>query len=106
MAASSNEDEPRSPLTTIPVYMSGTPSKLRPKQKWPSGLDKFLQVLGSTGSRSLRQSNPKAVSKSIAFAIALINPRETSLGQEIHQIALAVQGFRARQSCLPSGRIQ
>ncbi|KAJ5191874.1 uncharacterized protein N7498_010859 [Penicillium cinerascens] len=102
MAASSNEDEPRSPSDNHPH----TPSNLRPKPKGSAGLDKFLQALGSTESRtSLRQSNPKAVSKGIAFGIALVNPRVSSLGQEIHQIALAVRGFRARQSCLPSGRI-
>jgi DNA ligase-4 len=104
--SSSKDNKPRSPLTTIPVYLSGTPSNLPTKKEGSSGLHKFLQALGSTESRSsLQQSNPKAVSQGTAFGIALINPRESSLGQEIHKIAQALQSFRTRQSCPSPGRV-
>jgi DNA ligase-4 len=104
--SSSEDNKPRSPLTTIPVYLSGTPSNLLTRKEGSSGLHKFLQALGSTESRSsLQQSNPKAVSQGTAFGIALINPRESSLGQEIHKIAQALQSFRTRQSCPSPGRV-
>ena len=106
MNPSSNENNnPRSPLTTVPVYLSGVPAILSSKQESP-GLHKFLQAVGSIESRdSLQQSNPKAVSRSIAFGIVLVNPRETSLGQEIFQMAQALQGFRTGESYPRSGRI-
>ncbi|KAJ5134808.1 Nucleic acid-binding OB-fold [Penicillium atrosanguineum] len=106
IAPSSNENNnPRSPLMTVPVYMSGVASNLPPKQESP-GLHKFFQAVGSIEARSsLQQSNPEAVSNSIAFGIVLVNPRETSLGQEIYQTAQALQGFRARECYPPLGRI-
>lgn len=106
MAPSSNENhKPRSPLTTVPVYMSGVPSLFSSKQDSP-GLHKFLQTVGSIESRdSLRQSNPKAVSRSIAFGIVLVNPRERSLGQEIYRITQALQVFRTGESYPRSGKI-
>jgi len=104
-ASSSENNNPRSRLTTVPVYMSRTPSN-SPRQKGSSGLQKFLQALGSTESRyCLQQSNPSAFSQGISFGIALVNPRESSLGQEIHHVAQTLQDFRVRQSCPPSGRI-
>ncbi|KAJ6107231.1 Nucleic acid-binding OB-fold [Penicillium sp. IBT 18751x] len=96
---------PRSPLTTVPVYMSSVLADLSPNHG-SSGLHKFLQAIGSIESRfSLQRSNPRAVSRSIALGVVLINPRENSLGQEIYQIAQALQGFRTRESYPRSGRI-
>lgn len=79
----------RSPLTTIPVYMSGTPSaESSAYQKGSTTLAEFLATLGSNESTSsLQQSNPKAVSRGLAFGLVLVNPGETPLGREIHRIA-------------------
>lgn len=82
----------KSPLTTIPVYMSGTPLESSlPQTEQNTGLLKFLETLGSNESTSsLEQSNSEAVSKGLAFGMALVNPGETPLGQEIHRIAEAL----------------
>lgn len=82
----------KSPLTTIPVYMSGTSLKASPPQnEQNTGLLKFLESLGSNESTSsLRQSNSEAASKGLAFGLALVNPGEIPLGQEIHRIAEAL----------------
>lgn len=104
--SSSRKAYPRSPLTTIPVYMSGTPPKnATSKDGDSSGLRKFLQTLSTPESRSLLQhSNPEAVSHSTAFGIALVNPSESPLGQEIHNIAEALtRSLRSDTSHLPNG---
>ncbi|KAJ5177234.1 uncharacterized protein N7482_003111 [Penicillium canariense] len=76
---------PKSPLTTIPVYMSGTQSE---DGITSSNLSQFLQALGSSETRSLlRHSNPQAASRGAAFGIVLANPGESPLGQLIHKVA-------------------
>lgn len=100
---------PRSPLTTIPVYMSSTPFKSPSSQKEESsGLLEFLETLDSNESTSsLQQSNPNAVSKGLAFGLALVNPAETPLGREIHRIAETLSRMLQDGASSPSrkGRI-
>lgn len=83
-------NSPRSPLMTVPVYMSGLSSdpSTSSTQEGNTDLHEFLETLGSDESRStLRLSNPEAASKGIAIGIALVNPEEAPLGREIHKIA-------------------
>lgn len=79
----------RSPLTTIPVYLSSAPStKSSHQEEESANILKFLATLGSSETiSSLQQSNPKAFSRGLAFGLALVIPGETPLGQEIHRIA-------------------
>jgi DNA ligase-4 len=82
---------PLSPLTTIPVYMSGTPSETdmeSPEPQDSSSLSQFLQALGSDETQSsFERSNPRAAHQGAVFGIALVNTGELPLGQVIHKIA-------------------
>jgi DNA ligase-4 len=85
---------PISPLTTIPVYMSGTPSEGdmdSSEQQDSSSLSQFLQALGSDETRSsFERSNPQAAGQGAVFGIALVSPSELPLGQVIHRIVKGV----------------
>ncbi|KAJ5381950.1 uncharacterized protein N7496_004378 [Penicillium cataractarum] len=103
-------DTPISPLTTIPVYMSGSPSEgdISSDPQDSSSLSQFLQALGSDETKSLfKRSNPQAASQDAVFGIALVNPGELPLGQLIHKIAEGLsRALRVQKSTLPSsGRI-
>lgn len=103
-------DAPTSPLTTIPVYMSGSPSEgdISSEPQDSSSLSQFLQALGSDETKSLfKRSNPQAASQGAVFGIALVNPGELPLGQLIHKIAKGLsRSLQDRKAILPSnGRI-
>lgn len=104
-------EAPLSPLTTIPVYMSGTPSEgdmESPEQQDSSSLSQFLQALGSDETQSsFKRSNPRAACKGAVFGIALVNPGELPLGQVIHKVAKCLsQSFHNHKTYVSSnGRI-
>ncbi|EPS34939.1 hypothetical protein PDE_09904 [Penicillium oxalicum 114-2] len=82
-----------SPLTTIPVYLSGQSSEtgnLSDRQD-SSNLSQFLEALLSEETRLLfKISNPRAASQEAVFGIALVNRKVLPLGQLIHKIAKAL----------------
>ena len=82
----------KSPLTTIPVYISGSPSDEGPAPASSlSRLEEFIQALLSPESMiSLGQSNPQAVLHKTVFGIVLVNPGEHPLGKEIQRTADAL----------------
>ncbi|CEJ59941.1 hypothetical protein PMG11_08539 [Penicillium brasilianum] len=102
--------DPISPLTTIPVYMSGSPLEgdISSEPQDSSSLSLFLQALGCDKTKSLfKCSNPRAASQGAVFGIALVNPGELPLGQLIHKIAKGLsRSLQDRKSTLPAnGRI-
>ncbi|KAJ5272397.1 Nucleic acid-binding OB-fold [Penicillium angulare] len=102
------EQPPQSPLTTIPVYMSGTCSGNRAvSEPDNTGLQQFLKSLGSQESRkSLRKSNPHAASQGTSIGIVLVNPAEATLGREIQRTAKCLsQTFKDKISSPLKGRI-
>jgi DNA ligase-4 len=104
-------ESPISPLTTIPVYMSGSPSEAdgeSSEQQESSSLSQFLQALGSDETQSsFKCSNPQAARQGAVFGIVLVNTGELPLGQLIHKIAKGLSRFLHNQrSPLPAnGRI-
>lgn len=100
---------PLSPLTTIPVYMSGNPSRddRSPEEQDSSTLSQFLQALGSDETISLfKRSNPQAARQGAVFGIVLVSPSESPLGQVIHKLAKRLSWSLQNQSSLPTnGRI-
>lgn len=106
---SEQKKTPLSPLTTIPVYMSGTPSKydLSTEEQDSSTLSQFLQALGSDETISLfMRSNPQAARQGAIFGIVLVSPSEAPLGQVIHKVAKRLCRSLQNQSSIPAnGRI-
>lgn len=104
-------EAPISPLTTIPVYVSGSPSEGDMKSSKPqesSSLSQFLQALGSDETlSSFKRSNPRAARQGAAFGMALVNPSELPLGQAIHKIARGLsRSLHNQKSHIPAnGRI-
>ncbi|KAJ5626593.1 hypothetical protein N7528_004020 [Penicillium herquei] len=104
-------DKPRkssrkSPLTTIPVYTSGTPEKDQMEKSDTSGLVEFLKSLKTPQSKaSLQESNPHAASQGLSFGIILINPTERPLGQEINRTSKAISDAMASETYSSEGRI-
>lgn len=95
---------PQSPLTTIPVYMSGKPSAGHDaKTSSHSGLHEFIQTLSSRKSIfALEKSNPQAAHQRISYGIFLVNPGENPLGKEIRRTANALsETFRRDRSRVP-----
>jgi DNA ligase-4 len=96
---------PISPLTTIPVYMSGTPSEgdmESSEQQNSSSLSQFLQALGSDETQSsFKRSNPRAAHQGAVFGIALVNPCELPLGQVIHEVAKGLSRSLNNQNSHP-----
>ncbi|KAJ5641940.1 hypothetical protein N7490_005940 [Penicillium lividum] len=105
--ATSEVKPPKSPLTTIPIYMPGTPSEFRSSTRPDDSLlHEFLDILGSDKTMSsLSESNPSAKSKGMAFGIVLINTAGESLGKEIHRTAISVSQAIQKRSCPPKGTI-
>lgn len=104
------EPEPlKSPLTTIPIYMSRAPSEYKTLESpEDSALCEFLTFIGSEQTMaSLSESNPSAVSNGTAFGIVLVNTAEMSLGREIHRTAKAISVATTQKvlSCASKGRI-
>ncbi|KAJ5706626.1 hypothetical protein N7488_006427 [Penicillium malachiteum] len=97
----------KSPLTTIPVYTSGTSSKGQAVGKPDNtGLMQFLKSLNTRQSKgSLQESNPNAASHGLSFGIILINPTERPLGQEINRTSKAISDAMAKGACPSKGRI-
>ncbi|KAJ5737722.1 Nucleic acid-binding OB-fold [Penicillium malachiteum] len=97
----------KSPLTTIPVYTSGTSAKDQAVEKPDNtGLMQFLKSLDTPQSKaSLLESNPHAASQGLSFGIILINPTETPLGQEINRTSKAISDAMANGICTSKGRI-
>ncbi|KAJ5089057.1 hypothetical protein N7532_007741 [Penicillium argentinense] len=76
----------RSPLMTIPVYMTGRSSET------DAGLMDFIRALNSDESRvSLAQSNPRAVEDGTAFGLVLSIPSKTIIGQDILRVGHALK---------------
>lgn len=100
---------PSSPLTTIPVYMSGAPSQddVSPVEQDSSTLSQFLQALGSDETISaFKRSNPQATRQGAVFGIVLVSPSESPLGRVIHKLAKGLSRTLQNQSSLPTnGRI-
>jgi len=94
----------KSPLTTIPIYMSrAAPEAKTLESPEDSALCEFLTFIGSAKTMSsLSESNPSAASRGMAFGIVLVNKAETSLGREIHRTAKAIQNA---SSCPPAGTV-
>lgn len=107
--SSEQKATPLSPLTTIPVYMSGAPSEddLSSEEQDSSTLSQFLQALGSDETATLfKRSNPQAARQGSVFGIALVSPSELPLGQVIHKIAKRLSPSLQNESSLPTkGRI-
>ncbi|KAJ6007435.1 hypothetical protein N7540_011411 [Penicillium herquei] len=97
----------KSPLTTIPVYTSGTSAKDQAVEKEDNtGLMQFLNSLKTPQSKaSLLESNPHAASQGLSFGIILINPTERPLGQEINRTSKAIYDAMANRICPSKGRI-
>lgn len=83
----------KSPLTTIPIYMSRATHEADTLESLEdSTLCEFLTFIGSAKTVSLlSESNPSASSKGMGFGIVLVNTAEASLGKEIHKTAKAIQ---------------
>ncbi|KAJ5992147.1 hypothetical protein N7451_007871 [Penicillium sp. IBT 35674x] len=73
---------PKSPLTTIPIYLSrAAPEADTLESQEDSALCEFLTFLGSAKTMSsLSESNPSASSKGMGFGVVLVNTTEASLG--------------------------
>ncbi|KAJ5716587.1 hypothetical protein N7493_008498 [Penicillium malachiteum] len=96
----------KSPLTTIPVYTSGTPEEDQIEKSDNTGLIEFLKSLNTPQSRaSLLESNPHATSQGLSFGIILINPTERPLGQEINRTSQVISDTMAKGTCPSKGRI-
>lgn len=106
---STQHRNPKSPLTTIPVYMPGSLSnEAFGNDQNSSGLSEFLHAIGSKDSTSsFQQSNPHAASQRKAFGIVLLDPSETQLGHEIHRLATAVNQalHGTSRQIVPKGQI-
>ncbi|KAJ6110797.1 hypothetical protein N7486_003032 [Penicillium sp. IBT 16267x] len=98
----------KSPLTTVPIYMSRAPSEAKSSERpGDSPLCEFLKFIGSDKTMaSLSESNPFATSMGMTFGIVLVNTAEASLGREIHRTAKAVSlAIQKGSSCPSKGTI-
>ncbi|KAJ5649276.1 uncharacterized protein N7484_002999 [Penicillium longicatenatum] len=96
----------KSPLTTIPIYMSSKSKEKIWEIPGDAPLHDFLTFIGSDKTMTaLSESNPSAASKGMAFGIVLVNIAERSLGREIHRAATAVSLATKQSSCPPKGMI-